>query len=73
MTQKEIELAIANGIQDKVYPYLVQSLIKRKYHIEDELALHRQRDIKQDEFNEYNNYCEQCKAEAKAILHIDNV
>lgn len=70
MTEKEIQLAIKNGVADKVYPKLVQELINEKYSIFDELAIQRQRSTKKAEFNEYNNYCEECKAKAKELLHI---
>jgi len=68
MDKKEIELAILNGVADKVYPKLVRELINEKYSIYDELAIQRQRDTKPLEFEEYNNYCESCKQEAKKIL-----
>ncbi len=70
MDKKEIELAIKNGVADKVYPKLVRELINEKYSIYDELAIQRQRDTKPLEFEEYNNYCEYCKREAKRILGI---
>lgn len=70
MDKKEIELAILNGVADKVYPKLVRDLINEKYSIYDELAIQRQRDTKPLEFEEYNNYCEQCKQEAKELLNI---
>ena len=47
------------------YSALVSRMIRRKYSINDELAILRQRDSKPDEFAEYNTYCEQCKAKAK--------
>lgn len=68
MDKKEIELAIKNGVADKVYPNLVQELINEKYSIYDELALLRQRNTKKAEFNAYNTYCEECKAKAKELL-----
>ena len=68
MTDIEIKLAKKNGVTEKIYPQLVQELINKKYSIYDELAIQRQRDTKQDEFNEYNTYCEECKAEAKRLL-----
>ena len=40
--------------------------IRARYTVDDELALLRQRDVKPDEFAEYNAYCEACKAEARA-------
>ena len=71
MTQREIDLAIKNGVVDKVYPVLVQELINEKYSIYDELAIQRQRNTKKAEFNEYNAYCENCKARAKELLGIE--
>ena len=50
------------------YGDLVESLIRRKYSLSEELAILRQRDSKPDEFAEYNAYAEQCKAKAKNIL-----
>lgn len=50
------------------YEELVDSKIRARYTISQEFAILRQRDTKPDEFAEYNAYCEQCKAEAKAGL-----
>lgn len=71
MTEKEIKLAIKNGVAAEVYPKLVQELINEKYSIYDELALQRQRNTKKAEFNEYNSYCEECKAKAKELLKLE--
>ena len=35
--------------------------IRKKYSVNDELAILRQRDVKVAEFEAYNNYVEQCK------------
>lgn len=50
------------------YSALVSRMIRRKYSINDELAILRQRDSKPAEFAEYNTYCEQCKAKAKSLI-----
>ena len=71
MTQTEINLAIKNGVAQDVYPQLVQELINEKYSIYDEIALLRQRSVKKSEFNEYNAYCEECKARAKQMLELE--
>lgn len=71
MTDKEIQLAIKNGVAAEVYPNLVQQLINEKYSIYDELALQRQRSTKKAEFNEYNSYCEECKTKAKEMLGLE--
>lgn len=47
------------------YVYRVRELIREKYAIEDELAIQRQRYTDPDKFNEYNDFCEECKAKAR--------
>lgn len=47
------------------YENLVDSKIRQRYTLSQELAILRQRDTKQSEYQEYFNYCEQCKTEAK--------
>lgn len=56
----------------KSYEDIVNSKIRARYSISQEFAILRQRDTKPDEFNEYNAYCEQCKAEAKSEVHDEN-
>ena len=70
MNELEIKLAKANHKEREVYPKLVQELINEKYSIYRELAVQRQRETKPQEFEEYNTYCEQCKARAKQMLGI---
>ena len=53
------------------YEQLVELKIRTRYTVSDELALLRQRDSKPLEFAEYNDFCEQCKAEAKTELGIE--
>ena len=48
------------------YEERVEQLIREKYSISDELAILRQRDSKEDEFREYYEFCEKCKAKARA-------
>ena len=68
MDNKKIQLAIKFNKQDKLYPELVEELIRQRYTISQELAIHRQRDTKPTEFANYNAYCEECKVEAKRVL-----
>lgn len=68
MDNKKIQLAIKFNKQDKLYPELVEELIRQRYTISQELAINRQRDTKPTQFEEYNSYCEACKAEAKKLL-----
>ena len=39
--------------------------IREKYSVDDEIAILRQRDSKVEEFEEYNEYVEDCKAKAR--------
>jgi hypothetical protein len=52
------------------YSQLVEIKIRQRYTVSDELAILRQRDTKPQEFAEYNDYCEQCKVEARKELNI---
>ena len=49
----------------KTYEQKVVQLIRKKYSINDELAILRQKDTKPEEFAEYNAYCEECKTKVK--------
>lgn len=60
MTEEELK-----KIKQEKYENLVVSKIRKKYSINQELAILRQRDTKVEEFEEYNKYIEECKNEAK--------
>ena len=49
------------------YETKIVSLIRKKYNINQELAILRQRDAKPQEFAEYNEYVEQCKEQVKNL------
>lgn len=70
MKPYEIELAKLNGKIDRLYNRRVSDKIRAKYTLDEELSILRQRDEKPEEFAEYYAYAEQCKAEARAELHI---
>lgn len=60
---------------DEIPPYTqadyeekVNELIRARYSVSQELAILRQRDSKPDEFEQYNDYAERCKAEARQTL-----
>ena len=65
--QAEFELAKQNQYED-----MIVSKIRQRYSVNQELAILRQRDTKPEEFAEYNEYVEQCKAEAKSEVLNDN-
>lgn len=47
------------------YEQKVTYLIREKYSQDAEFAILRQRDTKPEEFEVYNNYCEECKNKVK--------
>ena len=68
LNKRQIKLAIRNGKYNQVYEQLIIDNIRKKYSMNQELAILRQRDTKPDEYEEYNEYAESCKAQAKAII-----
>jgi hypothetical protein len=48
------------------YEDMIVSKIRQRYSINQELATLRQRDTKPEEYQEYFDYVEQCKAEVKS-------
>lgn len=64
MTQQEM-LKIRNRLRARTYEQKVSCLIREKYSQDAEFAILRQRDTKPEEFEEYNNYCEECKNKVK--------
>lgn len=73
MNEIEKELSRLNGTQDEAYEKKVTCLIRKRYSLSAELALGRQKDKKPEEWEAYNAYCEQCKAEAKATVYGEEV
>lgn len=52
----------------KAYEDKVDSLIRGRYSLSEELGILRQKDVKRAEYDAYFAYCEQCKAEAREWL-----
>ena len=61
--QKELERA-----KEQEYENKIVALIRKKYNVNQELAILRQREVKPEEFAEYNEYVEQCKKQVKNEL-----
>lgn len=53
----------------KKYESKVDSLIREKYTLSQEFAILRQAASKPEEYSAYNEYCELCKATAKAEVY----
>lgn len=51
------------------YENLVVSLIRKKYSINQELAILRQQNSKPQEYEEYFDYVEECKLQAKSSVY----
>lgn len=51
------------------YENKIVAEIRKKYNVNQELAILRQRDTKPEEFAEYNEYVEQCKAKIKEEIN----
>ena len=64
MTEQEIAEMEANK-PNIPYEQRVVARIRERYSVDDELAILRQRDTKPEEFNAYNEYVEQIKAEER--------
>lgn len=54
-----------NRMHARTYDQKVNCLIREKYTVDQEFAILRQRDVKMEEFSEYNLYCEECKTKVK--------
>ena len=68
MDSIEKRLIRLNGTRAEEYASLVEAQIRKRYSVSAELAILRQRDTKPEEFEEYNNYVEACKASVKTEL-----
>ena len=60
-------------IANEEYENKIVELIRKKYNVNQELAILRQRDTKPEEFAEYNEYVEQCKEQVKSLDIVDKV
>ena len=68
VTRRMIKLARKNGTYERLYSDVVHRFVRRRHSQGDVEAILRQRDSKPEEFERFNAYAEQCKAEAKAYL-----
>lgn len=56
---------------EALYESLIIRKIRKRYSVNQELAILRQRDAKTAEFAAYNEYVELCKAEVKKELGLE--
>lgn len=50
------------------YDAVVNALIRERYTVDQEFALIRQQSCKPEEYQQYYEYCEECKAQTR-VLH----
>lgn len=70
-TVKKFEEVDAIPDQSINYNEEVNSMIRQRYSLSEELAILRQRDTKPEEFAAYNEYAEECKAEVKRRMSMN--
>ena len=61
------------ALANEEYENKIVALIRKKYNVNQELAILRQRDAKPQEFAEYNEYVEQCKEQVKNVYNYEEV
>lgn len=66
ITREEYKLAEMNGTVGRLYGDVVNSYVRTRYSIDEEISVMRQKEEKTAEFAEYYTFVEQCKAKAKA-------
>lgn len=59
-----IREAVKVSIEEQCKQRIIE-LIRERYSIDDEIAIQRQRYVKPEEFEEYNDYVENCKQQVK--------
>ena len=67
LTEEQIQAELEFAKQHQ-YEDLIVSKIRKKYNVNQELAILRQRDTKPEEWNIYNEYVESCKRQVKEEL-----
>jgi hypothetical protein len=71
MTDIQKKLIQLNNTQEQEYEDLVNSLIRKKYSLSQELSILRRRNETPEKFAEYYAYAEECKLTAKEMLGIN--
>ena len=72
ITVEEAEEELRAAENDERYRRMVSDGIRRRYDLDAELAILRQRDDKPEEFAAYSAYAEECKAVAKAEINAES-
>lgn len=72
---EEIQVYVLYTAEEKqrLYERKVDSLIRSKYTLSQELAILRQQESKSDEYKAYFDFCEQCKISARKEIYGDEI
>lgn len=65
VTEEDVVEEPTSYLDEYEYKELTEKYIRQRYSISEEFAVLRQRDTKPDDFQQYYDYCEECKAKAK--------
>ncbi len=68
LAQKNKEINPASW--ESLYEHMIIKAIRKRYTVNQELAILRQRDTKPEEFEQYNLFVEECKRTVKEELGI---
>lgn len=66
-TERPVQIYDSIKKQSTIEEHIID-LIRAKYTVDQEIAINRQRDTKPEEFQEYFDFCEQCKQKAHEII-----
>jgi cupin superfamily acireductone dioxygenase involved in methionine salvage len=71
---KSYQIAFANkaGKTEEAYKALIVEKMRRRYDINDEIAINNDRDEKPEEYAKYLAYRKQCKEEARAEINAEH-
>ena len=65
----ELQLAKLNGKESQLYDKLTLKFIRQRYSLSQELALNRQQSKKPEQWQEFDDYCEECKSRARLLVY----
>jgi hypothetical protein len=65
ITKEEYETATGEVVELPNYQETIVMLVRQRYSIDDEMAIQRQKETKPEQWQEYFDFVENCKMQAK--------
>jgi hypothetical protein len=65
ITKEEYETATGEVVELPNYQETIVMLVRQRYSIDDEMAIQRQKETKPEQWQEYFDFVENCKTQAK--------